>query len=87
MKPTLSFFSILCLAAALIILGSNQPPSRNQTFTSKSTALNAPASELLEEDFVVAPGADPRAITMEIADERGRRRPFAQASDLPAGGG
>src|SRR2546422_8583817 len=29
MKPTLTFFSVLCLAAALIILGSNQPPSRN----------------------------------------------------------
>jgi len=49
MKPTLSFFSILCLAAALIVLGSNQPRSRNQAFTSKSTALNAPASEFLQQ--------------------------------------
>src|SRR2546425_2470067 len=53
MKPTLSFFSILCLAAALIILGSNQPPSRNQTFTSKSVALSAPASGSLQ--YVVKP--------------------------------
>ena len=71
MKPTLTFFSVLCLAAALIILGSNQAPSRNQTFTSKSTALSAPASELLEEDFVVAPGeiAGAEKVSIDVQGE------------------